>query len=62
MSLKNWKLISKKNVSPNSWFPVVILTFEEMDQKILRGEIKCVQTIAAWLLAKAKFPEEFTIQ
>jgi hypothetical protein len=35
---------------------VVTLSFEQMDAKIMSGEIWCVQTVAAWQLAKDKLP------
>jgi ADP-ribose pyrophosphatase len=46
---------SQQHFDPNEDIEILQFTPEELDAKILSGEIWCAQTIAGWELAKKKF-------
>jgi 8-oxo-dGTP pyrophosphatase MutT (NUDIX family) len=56
---ENCEFNSQQHLDKNEEIEIITLTFDELDQKVLSGEISCVQTVAAWLLAKQKFPAKF---
>lgn len=57
---ENCEFNSSQKLDENEEINVITLSIAEMDEKILNGEIWCVQTTAAWLLAKQKFSEKFS--
>ena len=48
---------SEQNFDFTEDIETVLLSFDEMEQKIAHNTIWCAQTIAAWELAKKKFPK-----
>lgn len=54
---RNCKFNSEQSLDPTENIEVVTLTPQELDAKIESNEIWCSQTIAAWELAKKRFPE-----
>ncbi len=50
---------STQNLDENEEIEVLLKTPSEIDALITSGEIWCFQTIAAWHMAKSKFPELF---
>lgn len=56
---QNCEFNSKQNFDSTEDIQVLTVSFEEIDMLIEMGEIWCAQTIAAWELAKKKFPELF---
>jgi 8-oxo-dGTP pyrophosphatase MutT (NUDIX family) len=57
---ENCEFNSQQKLDENEEIEIFKLSFSEIDSKILNREIWCVQTAAAWLLAKQKFPEKFS--
>jgi len=52
---------SKQNLDDNEEIEVLTLTFDEVESMIKSGEIPTAITIAAWEIAKKKFPDIITI-
>lgn len=57
---ENCTFNTHQKLDENEEIKVITLSFDELDEKIMNGEIWCVQTTAAWELAKKKFPELIT--
>lgn len=57
---ENCEFNSNQKLEKSEEIKVLTVSFAEMDEKIMNGEIWCVQTTAAWLLAKQRFPEKFS--
>lgn len=53
---------SEQHFDPTEDIEIVKLSFDEMDALVESNEIWCGQTIAAWELAKKKFPDIFVQQ
>jgi|SRR5579859_476108 len=53
---------STQHLDSNEDIEVVQLSFAEMDEKILNGQIWDAEAIAGWELAKKKFPEKLTFK
>ena len=54
---ENCEFNSKQNLDANEDIEILSLSFNEVEEKILNGQIWDAEAIAAWELAKRKFPE-----
>lgn len=52
---------STQNLDANEDIEILQLSFDEVEAKILSGEIWDAEAIAAWELAKKKFPQYFLV-
>jgi len=57
---KDCKFNSRQNLDPTEEIEVVTVTIEEMNRLVETNEIWCAQTMAAWEMAKKKFPDLLT--
>lgn len=53
---KDLSFNSEQRLDSNEEIEVITLTPEEIEQKIINGQIYCGPTIAGWYLLKTKFP------
>lgn len=51
---------SEQKLDSNEQIEILLLSFEEVELKMLNGQIWDAEAIAAWELAKKKFPEKFS--
>ncbi len=56
---ENCEFNSQQNLDANEDIEILELSFSEVEEKILNGQIWDAEAIAAWELAKKKFPEQF---
>lgn len=56
---ENVEFNSSQKLDENEDIEVVLLSFSELENMIAANEIQAAVTIAAWELAKKKFPEKF---
>lgn len=57
---ENCEFNSQQNLDANEEIEILQLSFDEVEEKILNGQIWDTEAIAAWELAKKKFPELFS--
>ncbi len=56
---QNCRFNSVQHLDENEEIQIVQLSFSEMDEKILNGQIWDAEAIAGWELVKKKFPRQF---
>ncbi|MBP9819191.1 NUDIX hydrolase [Candidatus Woesebacteria bacterium] len=57
---ENCEFNSEQKLDENEDIEIIQLSFEEVEEKILNGQIWDAEAIAAWELAKKKFPGKFS--
>jgi 8-oxo-dGTP pyrophosphatase MutT (NUDIX family) len=57
---ENCEFNSQQNLDANEDIEILLLTYAEVEEYILSGRIWDAEAIAAWELAKKKFPELFS--